>query len=354
MFKNIQYKEINIVKKDKKKSINYGLAILKAILAYLVVVHHCFHQQTTKNKFILEFTKERFLHVPSFFILSFYFMSKNLLSLNPKIILNRFLRLLIPYIGWALIILKINHLFNNKFHQKLKDSYSDLKIQLLWGTSYIGQFWFLTDLMIMTLMFILIIFIFRKHSLYALQLLLILSYINQYNKNIYKKYFLKCPKYNKRTISYFFVSITFAVTGYTLGYYKVLDILQKYKIKTLILSVIIYNIVVDYNIFTDTRFMPYQGIDLNIQCICIIFIFSLFPSDKIKNKYFLKFLIIITNYTAGVFYLHLSIKRYLNIFFKSIKNYTFTGVIIIYIFCYLICLVGMMILGKTPLKYLFC
>ena len=33
-------------------------------------------------------------------------------------------------------------------------------------------------------------------------------------------------------------------------------------------------------IFTNTGFMAYQGIELNIQCVCIIFIFSLFPSDK--------------------------------------------------------------------------
>ena len=133
-----------------------------------------------------------------------------------------------------------------------------------------------------------------------------------------------------------------------------LDILQNYKIKTLLLSFVIYNIVEDYNIFTDTRFMPYQGIDLNIQCICIIFIFSLFPSNKIKNKYLIKLLIQITNNTAGIFYLHITVKSYFNIFFKNIKTNTFTGVIIIYISCYLICSFGKLIFGKTPLKYLFC
>ena len=356
MIKKIKYKKLNRDEEGPKKakSINYGLAILKTILSLLVVKHHSFFPQTTKNRFILEFTKERFIHVPSFFIMSFYFLTKHLLSLNPKILLNRFMRLLIPYVGWAFIILKINHFFNIKFHQRLKESYSDLKIQLIWGACYVEQLWFLTDLMVFTLLFILIIFIFRKHCLFILQLLLILSYINQYNRYIYNNYFKKYPEYNKRTISYFFVSIPFAVTGFTLGYYKVLDILQKHKIKALILSIIIYNFFADNKIFTNTRFMAYQGIELNIQCVCIIFIFSLFPSDKIKNKYLIKFLTIITNYTGGVFYLHLPIKKYFTIYFDSIRNHTFTGVIVIYLISYFICFVGMMIFGRTPLKYLFC
>ena len=63
---------------------------------------------------------------------------------------------------------------------------------------------------------------------------------------------------------------------------------------------------------------------------------------------------IITNYTGGVFYLHLPIKKYFTIYFDSIRNHTFTGVIVIYLISYFICFVGMMIFGRTPLKYLFC
>ena len=98
----------------------------------------------------------------------------------------------------------------------------------------------------------------------------------------------------------------------------------------------------------------YFGINLNIQACCIIFIFSLFPNDKIQNKYIKKFLILLTNHTAGVYYLHISIKYYFIPLLDIIKKGTFLGVIINYIICYFICFLGMKIFRKTRFKYLFC
>ena len=154
-------------------------------------------------------------------------------------------------------------------------------------------------------------------------------------------------------ISLLFESLPYAVTGFALGYYKIIEILHNYKIKTFILSAIIYKIIADYNIFRRIRGLNFQGINLNIQSICVIFIFSLFPSDKIKNIYIQKFLIIITNYSAGVFYLHFSVKDYFGIYFDDIKNGTFKGIFINYFICYFVCFIGMKIFGKTPLRYLF-
>ena len=335
------------------KSFNYGLAILKSILAFLVVRHHTFQPNTTKNKIILFITKERFFHVPSFFILSFFFMSNNLLSLNPKVIINRLMRLLIPYIGWPIIILKINHLFKVKYHRNFPDTYSYLKIQYLWGIGIISPLWFIWSLIVMTFIFIIVIFIFRKHALFIFQLILILTYVGQYSGYTHKAIFMKYPNYNKTTVGYTFISIPYAVTGFTLAYFKIIDLLQKYKIKTFILSILIYNVIADYNIFIDLTRIAYQGIDLNIKSVCVIFIFSLFPSENIKNKYLEKFLKLITNYTGGVYYIHIPIKEYSSYYIDSIKHRTFSGVIILYLICYFICFVGMLIFGKTPIKYFF-
>ena len=60
-----------------KKQFNYGLAILKSYLAFLVVLSHQFSKKTTKNKIILKLTKKMNYHVPCFFIMSFYFMCNN-------------------------------------------------------------------------------------------------------------------------------------------------------------------------------------------------------------------------------------------------------------------------------------
>ena len=145
----------------------------------------------------------------------------------------------------------------------------------------------------------------------------------------------------------------FAVTGYTLGYYKVLDIINKHKIKTFVLSILIYNLIADYFIFKRIKGELYYGANLNIQSICLVFIFSLFPSDIATNNVIRKFLIFITNYTGGIYYLHVPLRMYLKDYSVNIKNGTFLGLIMTYIIIYIICFVGMLIFGKTPLKYLF-
>ena len=350
-----KYKKIKIKENHKKvklkheKFFDYGLALLKSYMAFLVLISHCFNKKTTKNELLIKFTTNRQLHVPSFFIMSFYFMHKNLLLLNPKIIFNRLLRLLIPYIIWPFIAMKINHYYNIKYHKNFHESYEDLIYQLKWGRRLLPQFWFQWNLIFHTIFFILIIFLFRKYSLFIMYILLLLSYKAQYSGYHTNYYIMKYPD----VISLLFESLPYAVTGFALGYYKIIEILHNHKIKTFILSAIIYKIIADYYIFRRIKGLNFQGINLNIQSICVIFIFSLFPSDKIKNIYIQKFLIIITNYSAGVFYLHISIKDYFSYYFDDIKNGTFKGMFINYFICYFICFFGMKIFGKTPLKYLF-
>ena len=180
----------NLEKKTAKniKVYNYGLSILKSYLAFVVIVSHQFSRRTTKNKIILTIDDNRKIHVPSFFIMSFYFTYHTLLSLNIKKLFSRLLRLLIPYIIWPVILLQINREYNHKFHKNLKESIEDLKFQLYWGSGFLGQFWFQWDVIVTSLLFVLIIFIFKKHYLFILQLILILFYHFQYTGNYFKNY----------------------------------------------------------------------------------------------------------------------------------------------------------------------
>ena len=121
----------------------------------------------------------------------------------------------------------------------------------------------------------------------------------------------------------------------------------------MIISLLIYNAITYYNIFTNIKGVRYQGIQLNIRAICIVFIFSVFPSEKITNIYIKKFLISISNYSAVVFYLHVPIRYYFIDLFDDIKKGTFLGMILTYLICYFTGFVGMKIFSNTPLKYLF-
>ena len=191
---------------------------------------HNFNRNSTSNKYILFLTKERRLHVPSFFIMSFFF-------------LKRLVRLLIPYILWPIFFLILNQYLNAKFNKKFPDTFEDLKQQLLLADKYIFPLWFHFDLIIITFLFFIIIFIFRKHSLFILQLLLLLSYIIQYSKYGFNNFFRKNPYYNVNSIRFIPSSIPFTIVGYILGYYNFLDIIQKHKIKTFVLSYLIYNFI---------------------------------------------------------------------------------------------------------------
>jgi len=353
---NQNTKSLIYIKNDSfqmKKQFNYGLAILKSYLAFLVVLSHQFSKKTTKNKIILKLTKKMNYHVPCFFIMSFYLMCNNLISFNANKIIKRFIRLFIPYIGWPFIILLINKIYNKNIKKKFPESFETLKLQLMWGTAYIGQFWFQWDLIVTTLIFVVIIFIFRKHYLFILQFLLLLFYYFQYTGNYFKK-FLHLNKNNIYTIGRMFEMIPLGITGFTLGFYDIISRLHKFKFKTLFFSLLIEIFINNYKIFTIIGGLVYQGIELNIKSVCIIFIFSVFPSEIIKNTYLKKYILLITKYSAGIFYLHISIRDYLIDHNDNIKKGTFIGSIINYFICYSISLFGDSIFGKTPLKYLFC
>ena len=280
-------------------------------------------------------------------------MTYNLLSLDTKKILNRFVRLFVPYIGWPLIIFLFNKIYNIKLKKNLPDTYEKLKIQLIWGSGFLGQFWFQWDLIVTTFIFIIIIFIFRRNYLLVLQLLLILFYYFQYNGNYFTKNIF-INKYNKYTVGRLFEMIPFGMTGFTLGCYDSINKLHKFKIRTLIFSLLIYKFIEKYKVFSHISGLYYQGIKLNIKSICIIFIFSLFPSEKIENKYIKKILNLITKNSAGPFYLHLSLRDYLQDYNSDIKKGTFIGTLVNYFICYSIALCGDTVFGKTFLKYLFC
>ena len=351
----LKLKNIFLKKNEKKlKEFNYGLAILKTILAFLVIVAHDFNFESTKNKAIIFITTNRKHHVPSFYIMSFYFMADNLLSLNFKILLKRLRRLLIPYIGWPIIFYSLNHFINSIFNKNLPASFEEFKMQILLGNKFIHPLWFQCDLMILTVLFFTIIFIFKKHSFLIFEILLILIYAVEYSGYDYTIFFQRYLGDDKYLLFYLVGSIPFTITGFILGSYKVIDILQVHKIKTFVLSLLLYKLIADYSIFRIIKNYPYPGIDLNVQSSCLVFIFSLFPSYYTTNKYMTKFLIYLTNYTAGVFYLHVPIHRYFRGCFYNIKKGTFFGMIQEYLICYFFCFFGMSIFRKTSLRYMFC
>ena len=215
-------------KKIIKKNYNYGLGILKVLFALSVIRSHFFNEKSTKNKILLFFIyRFKTIHVPSFFIMSFYFLHKELILINFKLFIKRLERLLIPYLGWPIIMYFLNNYIITKlFNIKVKYTFEDLKIQLLWGYNYFRQFWFLWDLIFMTITFYILMFIFQKKHLFFIQLFGFFGYILQYSgKNFI---FYKSLGVDKNgTLGRLCEMAPFASTGFTLASLNIINILQK-------------------------------------------------------------------------------------------------------------------------------
>ena len=221
------------------------------------------------------------------------------------------------------------------------------------GNSFIRQFWFQWDLIFLTILFAIIIALSPKNNLFFIQLFAIFSYIIQYS-GINKKFYNYLSGAKKMPLGRLDEVFPFATSGFTLASLGIINYLQKNKIKTIILCILIFFSLEIYHVFSIlAEGIAYPGICLNVKSICLILCFSLFPSEIITKSNVSNIIIYITNYTAGEYYLHTLIYKYFKKLFKFIKQGTLFGCFIIYIICYFICFIGIKIVGKTKLKYLF-
>ena len=193
----LKFRKMILIKKqkyDKLKSIStkkeiyiydIGLTILRPILAFLVIMTHCYDYNGAIGKWREIFIKTDNLlyHVQIFFIISFYFSHKTLISLNYKKIFERFQRLCIPYFLWPIIVFLLNKLLKVFSISNLVIKLSELKFQLLYGIGEngMGILWFQWNLIFITLLFIIIIFIFKKNYNFIFIIITITAFIFQYN-----------------------------------------------------------------------------------------------------------------------------------------------------------------------------
>ena len=80
-----------------KKKFNIGFAILRIYLSFLVVTTHCFEPDATTRKKIVMRIIRNAVHVPNFYLMSFYFCYNLFKSKNIRKIKIRLKRLLIIF-----------------------------------------------------------------------------------------------------------------------------------------------------------------------------------------------------------------------------------------------------------------
>ena len=237
-----------IIKKTRNSKQNYNIfiALLRMYLSFIVVNAHCFTPSIyiSKRKYILKILKNR-THVPTFFIISFYFCHDLLISKNIQKIKHRFERLIIPYLLWPIIIWIINKCLIFFFDWKNNISFKELKMQLLAGHSFMPVFWFQYNLIFITLLVVIIEFLISKDKLFIFINFEIIAYYFQYSDLNYKTF----AKFNynlKYPFGRFLEVIPFCMTGYILSSLKIITYLKKNKkvrIKSIFILFNIYYII---------------------------------------------------------------------------------------------------------------
>jgi hypothetical protein len=139
-----------------------------------------------------------------------------------------------------------------------------------------------------------------------------------------------------------------SVFGFTFASTKIIKILKRKMIINLFFSYLSIYFLFKYNIFIDLG--GYNGI-VHIFASSFFFIgFYLLPLDNIYS--WIQIIIKqVTSYTNGIYCLQSKMIRFVKIKFHLVG--TFKSCIIIYLLSYFFSFIGMKILGKTKLKYLF-
>ena len=354
MYKSKFGEKANIKKANGKKAngkkLNIGLQILRTICAFLVIVCHFYGH--SKYRIIVIQNK---YYVITFFYMSFYFSYNTLSSLHIPKIKERFKKMIIPYIIWPLLFY-LNDKFNHYYYKKNSlYTLKDLYYQLIVGCKIYGIFWFLFNLILLTIFFTLIIFMFKKSFILVLFLfnafIYLFFYSNYANILIFYK-FKKVPCHHSiRPNLEFFV---FAFTGFYLSSIQFINKLYKYRFIYMFISITcLFTYIQFYNIFFKNLNFIFDGITKDIIITFFIIIFSMLPFDKINNNYIIKFLNKITSYTGGIYYLHVKLGDFCGLYFSIIRHRHFKGCFLLYTICYLACFIGTLIFRKTSLKYLF-
>ena len=322
--------------KSKKNERNLGVQIFRTILCFWVVLFHCLKNV---NSIILKYIKTRKFHVPSFFFISFFYFYPIIKERNSAKMKSRLERLFIWFINNFFYLILKKSLYEKVF------SFKELYVQLITGRKFFTQMWFLFNLIILSLFFFILSFLAENIFIIIINLIGIICYIFQHNRFIYNS----LANYRDSitySIGHLVASFPIAVTALTFNKINIFKYLEYYRYRVL-LTVIAILPFLFINGFPNT----YEGIDKNLFSLLAFLLFYLLPLNKYLNKSLKSIIYIITNYTNGIYCLHIIIKNFIKREFKC--SFSLFDTFIIYITCYIISFLGTKIFINNKIKYLF-
>lgn len=338
-----------------KKEFNLGLAILRSIMCFFVILCHCWDDSNASG-IMAFFSFIRVFAVPVFMFMSFLLVQHTLVKHNRQEIISRFQRLLIPLVGWAVIYWTIYFIIDCIFDTNLEHGIGDMFWQTISGHSHQlnPTMWYQVDLIYITLLFLIIILLFKKSYINILWFIGFSAILMQYSG--LTMFFDNLSFELKYPIGRFFEMLPIASMAFIVSFKNLLKKLEKQMWTSIISSIITILVITRYEIFIDISGYGYQGIKPSVIAFALVTLFYVIPFNKLPAR--IKIIIgHMTNYTMGIYCMHRLIARILDmsIFYLNIdiKTDSFSWCIFIYLLCYTFSWLGTRILGNTKLRSLF-
>ena len=143
-----------------------------------------------------------------------------------------------------------------------------------------------------------------------------------------------------------------SVSGSLFASLNIIPIIKKNYKKSLYFSSVALFIILKYNIFSEIILIGFGGILIEICSILLFIIFYSLPLNHNISPIFIKFINQLTNYTQGIYSLHLIIKKGLYTKVNLIKNGNFSGCFLIFVLSFFVSIIGEKITKNSKL-YLF-
>lgn len=287
------------------KRYNYGIALLKIIMSFEVVVNH-FYEKGKETILGKPFSIICTWAIPVFMIISFYYLEKSNCFIDNKMIQKRMKRLLYPQVGWSIIIwciLNIEAVFGFSEKQDVRA----LIWQLFTGHRYNAPMWFLVTLIVLTCFYILMNRVLKSFALPIMIVTAAIAVVLQYNGF---NYFL----FHELRVELTYLlgrmaeCVPFAVIGIVLGKYEVLEnLLHRWVIVMVVSSAVI--LAVEFGVYKKMLLRPdgfgYSGIPLLILSTLSVILFFVMPL-KVEGK-ISKYIISISKITFGIYCIHVTV-----------------------------------------------
>jgi len=265
---------------------------------------------------------------------------------------SRFTRLLYPYIFWSIFLFFLHNIlikFTSNIYYKKKLTLIDLFQQLILGANYHQLFWFLFNLIFISLFLTIISFIAKQYLLVILEFLSIISLYLHFS-GINYNFFISFNSIIGRSVGSLITFFPLSVSGCILSS---INIILKLKNIILPLKIILFSLIYlffEFNLFIWYPGFMYPNVIANIQ-ISTIFLLA-FGALNLENSKILKGILkYITRNTGGIYYIHLIVMNF--IFFYIDKKRTYFSAFLNYIICYIICFFGNKIARNSDFIYLF-